>query len=144
MRVEVDCVKYFKSRPLSTDQTFTINHQAVVQLKLCRCCIRFHWTYSFHLVLFHQKFTCIACWLTNNWTLRNKLRWNSNRNKKIFLFMKMQLKMPVTGNLRCAHYTKHCVFQRYDVFHSQCWKYCHKLEQWFWDATCNAMLSVSR
>ena len=71
-----------------------ITHLPLVQY-LCISELSQHW-------LMKWLFTCSACsvqshclnqcWLTINWTLRNKLQWNSNQNAELFIY-KIHLKM---------------------------------------------------
>ena len=57
-----------------------------------------HWRRVTHIwvsklyILWFRKWL-VACWNIVNWTLRNKLQWNFNRNSYIFIIQENALKM---------------------------------------------------
>ena len=59
------------------------------------------------------------CWNIVNWTLRNKLRWNFNRNSKIFIkenaFENVVCEMAsILSRPQCVNHFRHCNFSRWN------------------------------
>ena len=64
------------------------------------------------------------CWIIVNWTLRNKLQWNLNRNSNIFIqenaFESVVCETAaILSRPQCVNYSMNCFYEVSDIFRTK-------------------------